>query len=74
MQIRQTFCLLATTAVVALSSTAIAQEAPSIPSEATLFKNVMVFDGVNDGLKDVDVLVVKNKIHKIGKNIPTPGI
>ena len=44
------------------------------PDAVTLFKNVMVFDGVNDGLKDVDVLVVKNKIHKIGKNIPTPGI
>ena len=23
--------------------------------------------------KGLDVLVVKNKIHKIGKNIPTPG-
>ena len=46
----------------------------NIPDVVTLIKNIKVFDGLNDGLKDVDVLVVKNKIHKIGKNIPTPGI
>ncbi|WP_170357384.1 metal-dependent hydrolase family protein [Ruegeria arenilitoris] len=58
---------------IALTTPAIAQDIPNIPSEVTLFKNVMVFDGVNDGLKDVDVLVVKNKIHKIAVDIPESG-
>lgn len=45
-----------------------------IPSEVTLFKNVNIFDGTTDGLKEgLDVLVVKNKIHKIAKDIPTTG-
>ncbi len=45
-----------------------------IPSQVTLFKNVRLFDGTTDGLKDgLDVLVVKNKIHRIAANIPTAG-
>ena len=44
-----------------------------IPSEVTLFKNVRVFNGTEDRLHGVDVLVVKNKIQKIGKDIPTTG-
>jgi imidazolonepropionase-like amidohydrolase len=44
-----------------------------IPSEVTLFKNIRVFNGVEDMLHDVDVLVVKNIIHKVAKNIPTTG-
>jgi hypothetical protein len=39
----------------------------------TLFKNVKVFNGLENKLLDVDVLVVKNKIHKIAKDIPTSG-
>ncbi len=50
-----------------------AQDASEIPSEVTLFKNVKVFDGVNDGLRAVDVLVVKNKIHKVAEDIPEAG-
>jgi imidazolonepropionase-like amidohydrolase len=44
-----------------------------IPETVTLFKNVKVFNGTENKLQDVDVLVVKNKIHKIGKDIPTTG-
>jgi len=45
------------------------QEPPSV----TLFKNVMVFDGTTDGLQDLDVLVVDNKIHKVAEDIPVSG-
>jgi imidazolonepropionase-like amidohydrolase len=44
-----------------------------VPNAVTLFKNVKVFNGLEDKLLDVDVLVVKNKIHKIAANIPTSG-
>lgn len=47
--------------------------ADAIPESVTLFKNVKVFNGTEDKLHDVDVLVVKNKIHKVAKNIPTTG-
>jgi len=41
-----------------------------IPSEVTLFKNVNIFDGKNEKLLEgYDVLVVKNLIKKIDKNI-----
>ena len=50
-----------------------AQDATGNVPPVTLFKNVMVFDGVNDGLKDVDVLVVGNKIHKVEAEIPESG-
>ena len=41
-----------------------------IPSEVTLFKNVNIFDGENEQLLEgYDVLVVKNLIRKIDKNI-----
>lgn len=53
-------------------STAWAAESIDIPSEVTLFKNVKIFDGTTDKLHEgLDVLVVKNKIHKIAKDIPT---
>ena len=45
----------------------------NLPSEVVLFKNVKVFNGKDDKLNDVDVLVVGNKIHKVEKNIPTSG-
>lgn len=57
-------------AILLVATPVVAQEAPSA---VTLFKNVMVFDGVTDELKDVDVLVVKNRIHKVEEDIPESG-
>jgi hypothetical protein len=55
----------------ALSVSAIAAD---IPAEVTLFKNVNVFDGKSDKLlMGYDVLVVKNLIKKVAKDIPTSG-
>jgi imidazolonepropionase-like amidohydrolase len=51
----------------------LAQEAVDIPEGVTLFKNVGVFNGTEDKLHDVDVLVVKNRIHKVAEDIPTRG-
>lgn len=45
----------------------------TIPPEVVLFKNVKVFNGLDDKLDDVDVLVVGNKIKKVAKNIPVSG-
>ncbi len=45
----------------------------TIPPEVVLFKNVEVFNGIDDKLDDVDVLVVGNKIKKVAKNIPVSG-
>jgi len=45
----------------------------TIPPEVVLFKNVKVFNGIDDKLDDVDVLVVGNKIKKVAKNIPVSG-
>jgi imidazolonepropionase-like amidohydrolase len=48
--------------------------AAELPDQVILFKNVNIFDGVSDKLiKGHDVLVVRNKIHKIAKNIPVGG-
>ena len=62
---------LATTALVAL--TLPVAQAQDVPDTVTLFKNVKVFNGTEDKLHDVDVLVVQNKIHKVEKDIPTSG-
>ena len=44
------------------------------PAEVTLFKNVNIFDGVSEQLiTGQDVLIVRNKIHKIAENIPAQG-
>ncbi len=44
------------------------------PAEVTLFKNVNVFDGKSDKLlMGHDVLVVKNLIKKVAKDIPSSG-
>jgi len=46
----------------------------NIPSEVTLFRNVDIFDGKNEKLlAGYDVLVVENKIKKIGKGIKISG-
>ena len=45
-----------------------------LPSEVTLFKNVNVFDGKSEQLMEgYDVLVVRNLIKKVAKDIPTSG-
>ena len=45
-----------------------------IPPEVTVFKNIKIFDGKTNKLHSgLDVLVVKNKIHKIASDIPTTG-
>lgn len=49
------------------------QALSDIPSEVVLFKNVKVFNGTDDMLHDVDVLVVGNTIRKVEKDIPTTG-
>lgn len=43
------------------------------PPTVYLFKNVRVFDGTSDQLKEVDVLVVNNLIRRIGKDLPISG-
>ena len=55
----------------ALPSIAVSME--EVPSEVTLFKNVLVFNGVDEELQDVDVLIVKNKIATIAEDIPATG-
>ena len=55
-----------------LSALTVGAHAADVPESVTLFKNVKIFDGTSDKLKEgLDVLVVKNKIHKIAKDIPT---
>jgi imidazolonepropionase-like amidohydrolase len=46
----------------------------NLPTEVTLFKNVNIFDGKSDSLKEgYDVLVVRNQIKKIAQDIPVAG-
>jgi imidazolonepropionase-like amidohydrolase len=48
--------------------------AAELPDQVILFKNVNIFDGVSDKLiMGRDVLIVRNKIHRIAKDIPTAG-
>jgi len=48
--------------------------AADIPSQVTLIKNVNIFDGENEKLLEGhDVLVVRNLIKEIKKDIPTSG-
>ncbi len=57
-----------------LAPRAFAQDKIDIPSEVTLFKNVNIFDGKSEKLKKgYDVLVVRNLIKKVAKDIPTSG-
>lgn len=71
-------CLTATVAAVSvlilLTESSVAQDASAIPDEVTLFKNVRIFDGTTNTLKeDLDVLVVRDTIQKIAENIPAAG-
>jgi len=48
--------------------------AAEVPSEVALFKNVNIFDGKSEELlQGYDVLVVRNLIKEIKRNIPTEG-
>ena len=52
----------------------LAATAEELPDQVILFKNVNIFDGKSDELiENQDVLVVRNKIHKIADDIPTGG-
>ncbi len=64
---------LAAAALAASTLTASIAVAQQEPPSVTLFKNVMVFDGTTDGLLDLDVLVVGNKIHTVAEDIPETG-
>ncbi|MGI9518251.1 MAG: amidohydrolase family protein [Pirellulaceae bacterium] len=56
------------------ASSSVAQDGAAIPDEVTLFKNVSIFDGTTNGLKDgLDVLVVRDRIQRIAENIPDSG-
>lgn len=63
--------ILTTACLAVLPAAAVAADLEDIPETATLFKNVKVFDGSEDRLQNLDVLVVKNKIHKVARDIPT---
>ena len=68
------YTMLAITALVVAIALPQAQAKDEIPSEVTLFKNVNIFDGKSDSLKNgYDVLVVRNLIKKIAKDIPASG-
>ena len=61
-------------AIFLFTFTTFAHAKDEIPSEVTLFKNVNIFDGKSDSLKNgYDVLVVRNLIKKIAKDIPASG-
>jgi len=48
--------------------------AADLPSEVTLIQNVNIFDGESEQLLEgYDVLVVRNLIKQVAKNIPTSG-
>jgi imidazolonepropionase-like amidohydrolase len=50
-----------------------AQETKLEIPRVVVIKNVNVWDGSGEATKDVDVLVVGNKIRKVAKDIPTEG-
>ena len=56
-----------------LSATITTAQVLNLPESVILFKNVKVFDGVNETLQDTDVLVVRNKIHRVAPDIPETG-
>jgi imidazolonepropionase-like amidohydrolase len=52
----------------------VSQAADTLPDDVTLIKNVNIWDGTSSELKKgYDVLIVRNLIKKIGKNLPTSG-
>ena len=60
-------------AALTMPGSAVAEEKIEIPT-VMLIKNVHVWDGTSDSLKnDTDVLIVRDKIRKVAKNIPAEG-
>jgi imidazolonepropionase-like amidohydrolase len=60
-------------AIMLMAGNAVASEKIEVPS-VLLIKNVHVWDGVSDKLaENTDVLIVGDKIRKVGKNIPSEG-
>jgi imidazolonepropionase-like amidohydrolase len=69
-QMRTSLITILTVCLIGVATFTQAQE--EFPSEVTLFKNVNIFDGKSDTLKiGYDVLVVRNIIKKVAKDIPT---
>ena len=63
--------IVAVALVLLMGQPALAQD---LSSEVTLIKNVNVFDGTSDTLLEGhDVLVVRNMIEKVAKDIPSSG-
>ena len=61
-------------ATLLLATATFAQANAEVSAEVTLIKNVNVWDGRSDGLKEgYDVLIVRNLIKKVAKDIPTSG-
>jgi len=62
-----------TLATMLMAGVVFADEKIEVPS-VLLIKNVSVWDGASDKLaEDTDVLIVGDKIKKVGKNIPSEG-
>ncbi len=69
---KQLKTIIATASILAAAT--FTQANTELPSEVTLFKNVNIFDGKSDKLNEgMDVLVVRNLIKKIAKDIPSTG-
>jgi imidazolonepropionase-like amidohydrolase len=62
------------TAIAVFSLLLSAQAKSIVPEEVTLIKNVNIWDGKSDDLMEgYDVLIVRNLIKKVAKDIPTSG-
>jgi imidazolonepropionase-like amidohydrolase len=62
------------TAIAVFSLLLSAQAKSNVPEEVTLIKNVNIWNGKSDGLMEgYDVLIVRNLIKKVAKDIPTSG-
>jgi imidazolonepropionase-like amidohydrolase len=68
-------CIAALFAALVMTVAAVPTQAvDKLPSEVTLIKNVNVWDGRSDGLKEgYDVLIVRNLVRKVAKDIPASG-
>jgi imidazolonepropionase-like amidohydrolase len=61
-------------AILTVCSSAFAQQRPSDKPSSVLFVNVRVFDGKSDKLSEAtNVLVVGNRIEKLGKSVAPPA-
>ena len=68
------FLSMITACAVAITGFTHVQAMDEVPSEVTLIKNVNIWDGRSDGLKEgYDVLIVRNLIKKVAEDIPASG-